>query len=246
MECRVFRSLRLQLHFFECSPWLSTCNMTDLQQRPYVPARQPNSQYPVCDPPWIFGNQLTGFRSSSTVIRTYLRLLVHHWPDNCPVISSELSNMRDPETMSKELLWLPGAPPWCCFGKRYLHHMFPKRALRLSCDFPALLERVLDFSIFTKTRFVQWPWPLPAQALANAWQCGSTARTKTKESWRWICGKWSIKLKETSHCMESRALLHICKVWLHVIRGTLASGSMSSHGSILWTMIRYCSLCRAG
>lgn len=46
--------------------------MTDLQQRPYVPAKQLNTKYPVSDPQWMIGTELTGFRSSSIVIRTYL------------------------------------------------------------------------------------------------------------------------------------------------------------------------------
>lgn len=46
--------------------------------------------------------------------------------------------------------------------------MCPRGGLRQSCDSPALLEQVLDSSIFTKAQFVKLPRPLPAQALANA------------------------------------------------------------------------------
>lgn len=52
--------------------------MTDLQQRPYVPAKQLNTKYPVSDLQWIIENKLIGFRSSLTVIRRHLRLLVLH------------------------------------------------------------------------------------------------------------------------------------------------------------------------
>lgn len=73
--------------------------MTDLQQRPYVPAKQLNTKYPVSDPQWVNGNELTGFCSSLTVIRTYLMVLLPHRSDSCPAILSESSNMRDLKTM---------------------------------------------------------------------------------------------------------------------------------------------------
>ena len=52
--------------------------MTDLQQQPYVPAKQQNTLYPVSELLWIIGRKLTGFRSSLTAIRTYLEVLVLH------------------------------------------------------------------------------------------------------------------------------------------------------------------------
>lgn len=69
--------------------------MTDLQQRPYVPAKQLNTKYPVSDLQWIIGDELTGFRSSSTVIRTYLRLRLFQRFDSCLATSSELSGMHE-------------------------------------------------------------------------------------------------------------------------------------------------------
>ena len=50
--------------------------MTDLHQQPYVPAKQQNTLYPVSGLGEILGSKLTGFRSSLTAIRTYLRVLV--------------------------------------------------------------------------------------------------------------------------------------------------------------------------
>ena len=73
-------------------------------------------------------------------------------------------------------------------------------------------------------------------------QCDSTGWKKIKERLKWTCGKWLIKSRGMSRCMGNRASPHICRVWLHAIRGIPASGSMLFHGSILWIMIRYCSL----
>lgn len=73
--------------------------MTDLQQRPYVPAKQLNTKYPVSDHQWVVENELIGFRSSLTVIRTYPMLLLPHGSDSRPAISRESSNMRDLKTM---------------------------------------------------------------------------------------------------------------------------------------------------
>ena len=47
--------------------------------------------------------------------------------------------------------------------------MLLRGALHLSCDSPALLGRVLDFSTFTKAQSVQLLRPLIAQVLSNAW-----------------------------------------------------------------------------
>ena len=46
--------------------------MTDLEQRPYVPAKQLNSKYPVGGPQRITLTRLIGHCSSSTMIRTYI------------------------------------------------------------------------------------------------------------------------------------------------------------------------------